>query len=62
MGLADIAALLAAYENEELNYDEEVALFQQLLDTGVITHLQGAYHRRMNQLIEDGEVSVAGQT
>jgi hypothetical protein len=60
MGLADIAARLAAYENEELSYDEEVELFQELLDTDVIYHLQGSYGRRMQELIEEGKVRVAG--
>ena len=49
-----IAGQLMAYENGELKEGEIIALFQFLLDSGVIYHLQGSYQRMANHLISEG--------
>ena len=44
------------YENGELEMDEVIALFQALLDTGMINHLQGSYQRMAADLLADGTI------
>tara|TARA_R100001015_G_C4517221_1_gene87223 strand:+ start:471 stop:635 length:165 start_codon:yes stop_codon:yes gene_type:complete len=43
-----------AYESGELKEGEIIALFQFLLDSGAIYHLQGSYQRMANHLISEG--------
>ena len=45
---------LIAYEEGQLNEDEEIALFQHLIETGTCWQLQGHYHRVAATLIEAG--------
>ena len=45
---------LIAYEEGQLNEDEEIVLFQHLIDTGTCWQLQGHYHRVAATLIEAG--------
>jgi hypothetical protein len=45
---------LIAYEEGQLNEDEQIALFQHLIDTGTCWQLQGHYHRVAATLIEAG--------
>jgi len=45
---------LIAYEEGQITDDEEVALFQHLIDTGTCWHLTGHYHRVAATLIEAG--------
>ena len=45
---------LIAYEEGQITDDEEVALFQHLIDTGTCWHLSGHYHRVGATLIEAG--------
>jgi hypothetical protein len=52
----DLFSRIALYENGELNFADEVELFQELLGTGVIYSLRGVYHRRMQSLIDYGLV------
>ncbi len=42
------------YENGDMDIDEMVEFFTNLIQTGFIHHLQGHYHRVANQLIQDG--------
>jgi hypothetical protein len=45
---------LIAYEEGQITDDEELALFQHLIDTGTCWHLAGHYHRVAATLIEAG--------
>jgi hypothetical protein len=47
---------LIAYEEGQLTEDEEVALFQHLIDTGTCWHLSGHYQRVAATLIEVGVI------
>ena len=45
---------LIAYEEDQLTEDEQIALFQHLVETGTCWHLEGHYHRVAATLIEGG--------
>jgi hypothetical protein len=48
---------LIAYEEGRITEDEEIALFQRLIDTGTCWHLDGHYHRVGATLIEAGLIT-----
>lgn len=50
----DVVGLIIAYEEGQLNREETVALFQQLVDSGMAWSLQGHYGRTATALIEQG--------
>jgi len=50
----DIVTQLIEYESGELSDVATVELFQELVDTGVLRHLQGSYQRTARQLFEEG--------
>lgn len=52
----DLIADLDDWENNRLGTQEEIDLFQQLVDNGMAWGLQGMYGRRAMQLINMGEV------
>jgi hypothetical protein len=45
VGFVQLVAQLIAYEEGQITQDEEIALFQHLVDTGTCWHLEGHYHR-----------------
>lgn len=45
---------LIAYESGELDEDEEIEFFQELIDTGLAWQLQGHYGRRARYLLDEG--------
>jgi hypothetical protein len=45
---------LIAYEEGQITKDEEIELFQHLIETGTCWHLAGHYHRMGATLIEAG--------
>ena len=49
-----LASRIIAYENGELDEEETIDLFQDLVSTGVINHLQGHYGRTAQSLIDGG--------
>ena len=44
------------YENGEMSFDEVVAMFQKLVNSGLAWRLQGSYGRTARDLIADGWV------
>jgi len=54
---AQLWTLITAYENGDLHDDETVELFQELLDTGTVYQLQGAYGREAHRMIEEGLIA-----
>lgn len=45
---------IIAYENGELDEEEIIALFQELINSGLAWQLQGSYGRMAASLIESG--------
>ena len=54
--MANLVDDLTAWELGELDHDEEVELFQRLVDTGMAWQLQGSYGRNAQRLLEAGEI------
>ena len=54
----DQVAQIMAWEEGELNYDESLALFQNLVDTGLAWSLQGTYGRTAMSLLEMGLITL----
>ena len=54
----DTVNFLMEYENGELDHDQIVAGFQELVNSGLVWRLQGSYGRVAQNLIERGEVTV----
>lgn len=52
--MTDNLAKIIAFEEGELDFDEQVELFQELIDSGLAWKLQGTYGRTANALIEAG--------
>jgi len=57
----DLTSKIIAYEQDELNYDETVELFQELIDNGMAWSLQGHYGRMAEQLIMNGDCHMVEQ-
>jgi hypothetical protein len=55
--LRSLSARIIAYEEGEMDFDEVVQLFQDLLDTGTVWHLQGCYQRTAQQLLQQGRIT-----
>lgn len=53
----DITGSIIAYEDGELDEEQIIALFQQLVDSGLAWQLQGSYGRTAKALIEAGLVT-----
>lgn len=51
---SDLVDRMMAYEAGELGFDDAVALFQELIDSGDVWKLQGHYGRWATTLIERG--------
>lgn len=50
----ELVTEMMEWENGALDEDETVALFQELVDTGTIHHLQGMYGRQAQRFIDAG--------
>jgi len=48
---------IADYERGELDHDQTVQLFQELVDSGLAWNLQGHYGRLAYQLLEAGLIT-----
>ena len=60
-GNMDVVGQIMAFEQGELDNEEFFALFQFLLDSGMIYSLQGSYQRMAEELILAGKVEVPHQ-
>jgi hypothetical protein len=56
--MKELTERIVAYENDELNQEETIQLFQELCDSGIIMKLQGHYGRFAFQLMEAGLINV----
>ena len=45
---------IMAFENGELQEDEVISLFQELVNSGMAWQLRGSYGRLAQQLIDEG--------
>lgn len=52
----DLVSALIALDEDTLDHDERIELFQHLVDTGLAWQLQGRIGREAASLIEAGEV------
>ena len=50
----NIVDQIIAYENGELDQEETIVFFTELIRTGTIYHLQGSYQRRATDLVRTG--------
>jgi hypothetical protein len=57
--MVDVAKIMA-FEEGEMEFDEVVEFFQEMIDTGVVWQLQGFYGRTAMQLIEEGHCVAPG--
>jgi hypothetical protein len=57
MSLADITNLIIEFEEGNLDREETINLFQQLVDTRLAWQLQGAYGRIASTLIDEGLIT-----
>lgn len=53
----DIVEDIINYEAGTMTEEEVIAFFQELLDTGMIKHLQGSYQRAAQDLLQAGLIS-----
>jgi hypothetical protein len=61
--MLDMSSKIIAFENGELETQEEIfELFQMLIDTGMIYHLQGSYQRFAQMLIDEGQIFINEET
>jgi len=59
-GSVDLTAIIR-YENEELDDNETLALFSELIKSGLAWRLQGHYGRQAHALIDNGLIMANGE-
>ena len=57
----DLVDTIMAFESGDLNDEEILDLFQELIDNGMAWTLQGAYGRMARALIEAGHCTERGE-
>ena len=57
-GFQSMASKLFDYEEGRLNQEETLALFQSLVDSGMISELQGSHQRTAQAMIDAGLISL----
>ena len=56
--MSDIVSQIMAFEEGQLANEEVYALFQFLLDSGMIHSLQGSYQRMAEELLLAGKIEM----
>lgn len=59
--VTNVVDQIVRYENDEMTPAEEIQFFSDLIQTGVIGHLQGHYSRRAYGLVDAGLLDLNGQ-
>ena len=59
--MEDISGKIIDYENGDMDIDDIINLFAELVGTGYAWKLQGHYGRTANTLIENGYISDNGE-
>ena len=54
--MLELTGRIIAFEAGELTDEEDLALFQDLVDTGMVLHLQGSYQRTAVRLLKSGYI------
>ena len=55
--MQNLTERIVQYEQGELNQEQTIQLFQELVDSGLIMKLQGHYQRLAAQLLEAGLIT-----
>ena len=55
--MKELTERIVAYEQGELDEQQTIQLFQELVDSGLIMKLQGHYQRLAAQLLEAGLIT-----
>ena len=55
--MQNLTERITAYEKGELNQEQTIQLFQELVDSGIVWDLQGHYGRLAYQLMEAGLIN-----
>lgn len=56
---SNLSSALLRYEEDGLDWDETLRMFQELINTGLVWQLQGSYGRTAVQLMKQGFCSPA---
>ena len=59
--MEDLTSKIIDYEMGDLGMEDTIALFQELIDTGMVWSLQGTYGRTAVALIDAGLCSKKGE-
>ena len=55
--MKELTERIVAYEQGELDEQQTIQLFQELVDSGMVMHLQGHYGRFAAQLLQAGLIT-----
>ena len=55
--MQNLTERIVQYEQGELNQEQTIQLFQELVDSGMVMHLQGHYGRFAAQLLQAGLIT-----
>lgn len=56
----DLVTRISDYELGELTEEQEVELFQELVTSGIVWHLQGSYQRKALSLLAGNRIDAPG--
>ena len=57
--MTNLTSKIIAYDEGELDEEQTIELFQELVNTGLAWSLQGSYGRTAQRLIEEGLITPA---